>query len=206
MIYLGLCETTGIMAQPWADAGYRCICVDINNEPGERDGIEYVRADLLDYIPPNGDYAFAAAFPPCTHLSGSGARWWKSKGFSALADAAALFARAEMLCEWTNAPYILENPVGRMSAVHKPDYYFNPCDYGGYLNPPGDEYTKKTCLWTGGGFAMPPKKTVEPTLGSMMHLMAPSFDRAAKRSMTPGGFARAAFESNNQTNQKGRQQ
>ena len=24
---------------------------------------------------------------------------------------------------------------------------FDPCDYGGYLDPIGDEYTKRTCLW-----------------------------------------------------------
>ena len=196
MIYLGLCETTGIMARPWAEAGYRCICVDTQNEPGVRDGIEYVNADLMKYMPPNGEYAFAAAFPPCTHLSGSGARWWKSKGFAALAEAATVFARAEMICEWTNAPYMLENPVGRMSSVHKPDHYFNPCDFGGYLTPPADAYTKKTCLWTGGGFVMPPKKPVAPTLGSLMHSLPPSDDRADKRSVTPEGFARAVFESN----------
>lgn len=205
MIYLGLCEKTGVMARPWADAGHRCICVDINAEPGTRDGIEFVRADLMDYMPPLGEYAFAAAFPPCTHVAGSGARWWKSKGFSALAEAATLFARAEMICQWTQAPYMLENPVGRLSAVHKPCHYFNPCDYGGYLDPPGDPYTKKTCLWTGGGFVMPPTKPVEPTAGSMMHLMPPSADRADKRSVTPAGFARAAFESNN-TQQQGTNQ
>jgi len=196
MIYLGLFEKSGVMARPWADAGFRCICVDWDCEPGTREGIEYVSADIRGYMPPMGEYAFAAAFSDCTHLAGSGARWWKSKGFGPLAEGIGLFAVAERLCKWTGAPYMLENPVGRLSAIQKPDYYFNPCDFGGYLDPPGDAYTKKTCLWTGGGFVMPEPKPVEPTEGSKMHLLPPSADRADLRSMTPEGFARAVFEAN----------
>jgi len=196
MTYLGLYEKTGVMAQPWADAGYRAICVDINASPGVRDGVEYVKADIAEYMPPVAAYSFVAAFPPCTHLAGSGARWWRSKGFSALAEAAALFARAEQICEWAGCPYMIENPVGRMSSVHKPDHIFNPCDYGGYLMPPGDAYTKKTCLWTGGGFVMPDAKPVDPTEGSRMHKLPPTADRAEKRSVTPGGFALAVYASN----------
>lgn len=196
MIYLGLYEESGVMARPWADAGYRCICVDLANEPGVRDGIEYVCADVMQWIPPRGEYAFVAAFPPCTHLAGSGARWWKGKGFAALAEGAALFARAEMLAEWAGYPYLLENPVGRLSAVHKPDYIFDPCDYGGYLDGGGDAYTKRTCLWTGGGFVMPEVRRVEPVEGSRMHRLPPSADRTKLRSVTPAGFARAVFLAN----------
>jgi hypothetical protein len=198
MTYLGLFEKTGVMAQPWADAGHRAICVDIDAEPGTRNGVEYVRADIMEYIPPIEQYTFAAAFPPCTHLAGSGARWWKGKGFAALADAAALFARAEYLCKWAGCPYFIENPVGRMSQVHKPDHIFNPCDYGGYMNPPGDAYTKKTCLWVGGGFKMPSPMPVDPAEGSRMHKLPPTKDRADKRSVTPMGFAIAAYTSNSQ--------
>ena len=196
MAYLGLYEESGVMAQPWADAGPKCICVDINNNPRIEGNIEYVQADIMEYMPPLLDYVFVAAFPPCTHLAGSGARWFKSKGFAALAEGAELFARAEMIAEWAKAPYMLENPVGRMSAVHKPDHIFDPCDYGGYLTPPGDAYTKRTCLWTGNGFVMPDHKRVEPTEGSKMHKLPPSEDRARLRSVTPKGFAQAVFEAN----------
>jgi hypothetical protein len=196
LIYLGLYEKSGIMARPWAEAGYRCICVDIDGTPGIRDGVEYVRADIRDYTPPNGVYSFVAAFPPCTHLAGSGARWWKSKGFASLAEAAVLFSKAEQICEWAGCPYFIENPVGRMSSVHKPDHIFNPCDYGGYLDPIGDQYTKKTCLWVGGGFTMPDPKPVDPVEGSKMHLLPPSENRADLRSVTPEGFARAVFAAN----------
>jgi len=51
-------------------------------------------------------------------------------------------------------------------------------------------------LWTGGGFVMPPKRRVEPTMGSRIHLMPPSPDRGHLRSVTPMGFAQAVYEVN----------
>lgn len=195
--YIGLCEKTGIMARPWARAGFHAVCVDINAEPGVRDGVEFVRSDIMDWVPPVGVVpSFLAAFPPCTHLAVSGARWFRSKGFAALAEAATLFARCQWFGEWAGCPYLIENPVGRMSSVHRPDHIFNPCDFGGYLDPPGDGYTKKTCLWTGGGFVMPVPRPVEAVEGSRMARLPPSADRADLRSVTPGGFAEAVFLAN----------
>lgn len=93
---------------------------------------------------------------------------------------------------------MIENPVGRLStAWRKPDHTFNPCDFGGYLEPAGDAYTKRTCLWTGGGFVMPEPRPVAPTAGSMMHTRyAPGPERANLRAATPMGFARAVFLAN----------
>jgi len=196
MIYLGLCEKTGVMAKPWADAGYRCICVDVEANPGKRDGIEFVRADIMDWWPPLGEYAFVATFPPCTHLAGSGARWWKSKGFGPLAEGLKLVVRCEQIAQWCGCPWFIENPVGRLSSIHKPDHIFDPCDYGGYLDPPDDAYTKRTCLWVGGGFVMPEKRRVEAVEGSKMHRIPPGPDRADLRSVTPKGFAEAVFRAN----------
>lgn len=146
-IVLSLCDRTTNMVKPWLDAGYECWCVDTRHEPGEtRDGnLVLVGADVLDWIPPRRDYAIAFAFPPCTHLASSGARWFASKGLSALASAVQLVDRCRRICEWTGAPWMLENPVGTLSTYwRKPDHLFDPCDYG-------DPWTKKTCLWTGGG-------------------------------------------------------
>jgi hypothetical protein len=39
-------------------------------------------------------------------------------------------------------------------------------------------------------------RPVEAVEGSKMHRLPPSPDRAALRSVTPGGFARAFFEAN----------
>ena len=59
-----------------------------------------------------------------------------------------------------------------------------------------EAYTKKTCLWTGNGFVMPPARRVEPSGPSPIHMMPPSPERGDLRSMTPEGFALAVFEAN----------
>ena len=187
------------MAGPWVRAGHTAICVDINCEPGVRDGVEFIQADIMEWEPPHQDYVFCAAFPPCTDLAVSGARWFKSKGWRRAADAVALVARAADLAESVGCPYLIENPVSRLSSFHKPDHMFNPCDFGGYLEAPGDAYTKKTCLWTGGGFTMPEQRRVEPTEGSKMHLLPPGPERADLRSVTPRGFAEAVYLTNGAT-------
>jgi hypothetical protein len=127
----------------------------------------------------------------------SGARWFQDKGLGSLIQALQLFDAAVRLAEWTGAPYLIENPVSTVSTYwRKPDYTFDPCDYGGYLDPPGDAYTKKTCLWTGNGFVMPGSKRVAPFEGSKMHRLPPSEYRAMLRSATSLGFAEAVFEVN----------
>lgn len=192
-IVISCFDESTVMVQPWAEAGYDCYCVDIQHEPGvhrDENGIARVGADLRDWLPPRGDIAFAAFFPPCTDVAVSGARWFKDKGIGALVDALELFNVSVRLAEWSGAPYLIENPVSTVSSYwRKPDHTFDPCDYG-------DPYTKKTCLWVGGGFVMPPKRRVEPVLGSKMHLLPPSEERARLRSETPRGFAEAVFKAN----------
>jgi len=151
---LFLFNVTDTMAQPWADAGITCWCVDLQHPKGERreGNIIRVGADVLRYTPPMRRYVFGFAFPPCTDLAVSGARWFAGKGLYALADAITLFARAAEVMEALDAPYGIENPVSTISSYwRKPDYSFDPCDYAGYPGGEGDTYTKKTCLWTGGG-------------------------------------------------------
>lgn len=50
---------------------------------------------------------------------------------------------------------MIENPVSSI-ATHwrKPNAAFHPWQYTGFCQD--DNYTKKTCLWTGNGFVMPP--------------------------------------------------
>jgi len=198
MKVLSLCDKTGNMLKPWAEAGYDCIAVDIQHEgETDRDDITYVEADVKSYLPPLAEYAAVFAFPPCTNLAVSGARWFKDKGLPGLIEGLEIVDACRRICEWSGAPYLIENPVSTLSTYwRKPDYKFDPCDFGGYLDPPGDRYTKKTCLWTGGGFVMPAVCRVEPTEGSKMHLMPPSADRANLRSETPRGFAEAVFTYN----------
>lgn len=193
MIVVSLFDYTTNMVQPWADAGYDCVCVDLQHTHTHTLGkITKVSADIMEYLPPRQEIAFMAAFPPCTHLAVSGSRWFKGKGLYALADSVRLFAKAAQLCEWAECPYMIENPVSTISTYwRKPDYSFDPWEYGA-------DYTKRTCLWTGGGFVMPSAAvTNKPEVcKSKMHLIPPGDDRANLRSETPVGFAEAVFHAN----------
>ncbi len=195
---LSLCDLTCNMVVPWADAGFECLCVDIQHDGVRREGnITYIGADLLTWLPPPKPYAIVFAFPPCTNVAVSGARWFREKGLGGLSEAVDLLEACRRICAWSESPWMIENPASTFSSYwRKPDQTFDPCDYGGWLSPAGDAYTKKTCLWTGNGFVMPQRKPIEPVEGSRMHLMPPSADRANKRSETPKGFAIAAFEAN----------
>jgi hypothetical protein len=199
---LSLCDRTGNAVRPWAAAGYRCLIVDIQHEPGERElepNIVAIGANVLRWVPPTTtDIDFVFAFPPCTDMAVSGARWFAGKGLDALADALHIVAACARIAEASGARYIIENPRSTLATYwRKPDYEFDPYEYAGYLVQPDCEaYTKRTCLWTGGGFVMPQKRPVQPTLGSIMHRMPPAADRADWRSVTPKGFAQAIFDAN----------
>ena len=198
-IVISCFDLTGNMVRPWARAGYTCYCVDLQHQQGQtQDGnVIYVGADMRDWLPPFLPIDFAAFFPPCTDVSVSGARWFKDKGLAALYRSIRLFYASIRLAEWTGAPYLIENPVSVIATYwRKPDFTFDPCDYAGYAGGEADLYTKKTCLWVGGGFKMPPPKRLPPVLGSKMHRLPPSSDRANLRSVTPTGFAQAVFEAN----------
>lgn len=192
---LSYCDLTGNMVRPWAEVGYECICYDTQHkqrsDKTERVGagvIIYRWADVRSLEEAEGVAAFA--FPPCTDLTVSGNQDWPRKGLRRLIDSLEVVEACRRLCVASRGLWALENPVGRLSTCwRKPDHYFDPCDYG-------DPWTKKTCLWVGGGFVMPPKNRVEPTEGSKMHLMPKTDDRANERAETPMGFARAVFRAN----------
>lgn len=206
-IVLSLCDYTTTFVQPWVEAGYEAICVDVQHE-GESLGIprrygwDLTNDETLERLTPAAlgrDIAFVAAFPPCTDLAVSGARWFKSKGLRALVDALDLVERCHRIAEASGAPWFIENPVSTISTYwRKPDHIFDPYEYGGYEGGEGDGYTKRTCLWTGGGFVMPDPKPIEldPDTHDRIHKAAPGPERANFRSATPRGFARAVFEAN----------
>ena len=198
---LSLCDRTGNMVRPWAEAGYPCIIVDIQHPPGESEFAENVTAvgaDIREYLPPIKEYMACFSSPPCTHLAVSGARWFKEKGLAGLIEGLQLVEACRRICEWTGAPWMLENPVSTLSSYwRKPDFSFHPWEYAGYLESTNDRYTKKTCLWTGCGFRMPPLLPDPPATAKeaeKIWRMAPSDDRADMRSETPMGFAYAVYQ------------
>lgn len=201
---ISLCDLSGNMVLPWAQAGYDCWCFDVQHQirvPRHEGNIHFVWGDARTVRRPPGDIVAAFAFPPCTDVSGSGARDFEKKGGQRLRDALEIFEACRQVCEWSGAPYCIENPVGVLSSIPhigKPDHYFHPWHYTAF--EPADHYTKKTCLWTGNGFAMP-LKALEPSLADIepddrIHKATPSAERGDIRSVTPMGFARAVFQSN----------
>ena len=198
-----LCGKTGNMLRPWAEAGWHCLSLDtqhsIRSDHAERVGegiITYRWADVRSLTPsdlPEPGAIFA--FPPCTHLAGSGARDWGMKAVRMFIDALEIVDACWQICRWFErdaVPWMLEQPVGRLSQVlGPPSHRFQPWQYG-------DNWTKQTCLWSGGGFVMPEPilrdrpDDVEETIWRM----PPGVDRANKRSETPMGFARAVHEAN----------
>ena len=154
---------------------------------------------------------------PCTDLAVSGATHFKAKrerdpDFQRKAVQRAL--DAVQFAKDLGAEYCIENPVSMLSTLwRKPDYTFHPYEYGGYLNAdeaehplypdhiaPRDAYSKKTCLWTSGGFIMPEKKPVacESFGNSRQHSRLGGKSEKTKtiRSLTPRGFAKAVYEAN----------
>ncbi|WP_027710321.1 hypothetical protein [Zooshikella ganghwensis] len=201
-VMLSLFDFTGEMVKPWLEAGYECWIIDVQHKPGinRKNNLVKVGADIrFGWLPPAeiiDQIKFIAAFPPCDHLAVSGARWFKGKGLRSLGLSIDLFATATEICEWSGAPYLIENPVSTISTYwRKPDYTFHPWQYCGY--EPNDEYTKKTCLWTGGGFVMPePYHPNKVNPDDRIHKCSPSADRKNIRSITPFGFAKAVYLAN----------
>lgn len=217
-IVWSLFDGSGIMGLPWAEAGHHVFCFNADSaNHGEyqikmrHKNLHYVNvwidADFMKKVAslPLPDIIFA--FPDCTTVAGSGGKHIRSVGdiIQAVDNAKRVQAIGEML----GTPWMVENPVGKMSTLwRKPDFYFDPYEYGGYLTgneecfhpkmPRRDGYTKKTCIWAGNGFAMPVRKPV-PHIGKFWgwaYLGGKSSRTKQLRSLTPRGFSRAVFIEN----------
>lgn len=209
-IIICLCDITGVMAQPWIEEGYEAILVDPQHPEGVHvDGPVTRVGHIIDHpatwevlrrAVATGRVVFVMGFPPCTDLAVSGARWFETKR---KADPAFQFKamhvvwQCQIIGEMSGAPWAVENPVSQISSLwRKPDDTFNPVDFTGHCA--NDNYTKKTCLWTGGNFIMPAafRDDTLPPPDDRIHKCAPGPERANIRSATPLGFAIAVFNAN----------
>jgi hypothetical protein len=170
------CEFSGAVRDAFIGQGVDAWSCDLL--PSDA-GAPHIQADVTMVF----DWGWDAmiAFPPCTDLSVSGARWWAEKG-DARRDAAVGFVRAL----W-GAPIprvAIENPIGRLSTLwRKPDQVVQPWMYG-------HGETKATCLWLRG---LPPLMVgvVDTGRHPRVHLEAPGPDRWKRRSETYAGIAEA---------------
>jgi hypothetical protein len=139
------------------------------------------------------DWDMIIAFPPCTHLASSGARWFKDKIADGRQQQGVDFFMlfANHLCQRVS----IENPVGVMSSKwRKPDQIIQPYHFG-------HPESKSTCLWLRGLPKLKPTKVIEkPKTGwenctpSGQNKLGPSADRAKLRSKTYSGIAKAMAE------------
>lgn len=206
-VVISLCDITGNFTKPWTDAGYDAVLVDpqhgMNTSDGQVTKLALTVEEALPHLAAlvtTGRVAFVAGWPPCTHLAGSGARWWESKRAAdpmVQAKAVAVAEQCRTFGQASGAPWLVENPSGALSQVFgKPDHTFHPWWFTAL--EPADNYTKLTCLWTGNGFRMPPRH-FDLSLGepdNRIHFAPPGRERANFRSATPMGFARAVFAAN----------
>lgn len=178
------CEFSGIVRDAFRALGHDAWSCDLL--PTESDPKFHVQQDLFSSLGEwtmDDNWDLMIAFPPCTHLAVSGARWFETKQveqrkaiwfFKALADAP--------------IPRIaIENPVGIMSTHYrKPDQIIQPWQFG-------HGETKKTCLWLKNLPKLQPTNLVSGREGRVWK-EPPSPDRWKNRSRTYTGIAQAMAE------------
>jgi len=136
------------------------------------------------------------AFPPCTDLASSGAKWFAKKQADGSQQAAHDFF---MLFANHPCPSIaIENPVGIMSSKwRKPDQIIQPWMFG-------HPESKSTCLWLKGLPLLQPTNVLQPAAWQAngkprwdnqtptgQNKLGPSDSRALLRSRTYPGIAQA---------------
>ena len=143
------CEESAVVREAFKAKGHDAWSCDIL--PTAIPGNHY-QCDIGDVL--NMDWGMIIAFPPCTHLCVSGARWFPEKIKDGRQqqgiDFFMLFANAN--CD----KIAIENPIGIMSSKYKkPTQIIQPFYFG-------DTERKTTCLWLKNLPKLKPTNIVEP--------------------------------------------
>lgn len=232
-IIISLYEYTGTMLEPWAKDGYTCYAYDLQHDEGADEIVRYEGEGSITFRHANLHSAgtlyrmvkhhkkhkvdMVFGFPVCTDLAVSGAAHFERKRkvnpFFQLTAAHHAKAVSDFAEAVGAAAYMIENPVSTLATLwRKPDHYFHPWQFGGYLDYKSakhpvwpeyiadwDIYNKKTCLWVGGIFTMPKICAMDTPEGySTQHkkLGGKSMKTKNIRSATPRGFAAAVHYAN----------
>jgi hypothetical protein len=195
MKILVACEFSGVVRDAFINRGHDAWSCDIL--PTDIRPERHITGDVLEVIDDGWDMLLA--FPPCTHLSGSGCRWatdhWVKKKshpdgrywHDGSKKREQRKAGAAFFMAMINAPITkiaVENPIGIMSTQYrKPDQIIQPWQFG-------HGETKATCLWLKGLPLLVPTDIVEGR-EQRIWKMAPSETRARERSKTYQGIANA---------------
>lgn len=169
------CEYSGAVRDAFTALGFDATSCDLL--PSETLGKHY-QGDVFDII--SDGWTAMIAFPPCTHLCVSGARWFKDKQ----AEQAEALQFVRRLMDADIRHIAIENPIGVISTqIRKPDQIVQPWMFG-------HGETKATCLWLKNLPKLVPTDVVEGR-EARVHRMAPGPDRARERSRTYAGIAAA---------------
>ena len=155
---------------------YSCDIVECSGNHPER----HLQQDVVPLLTDNWDMIIA--FPPCTDLAVSGARWFKQKQKDGRQKKSIEFFMGFVNCECQKIA--IENPIGIMSTIwRKPDQIIQPWQFG-------HGETKATCLWLKGLPKLIPTNIVDGR-EQRIWKMPPSKDRQKLRSKTYKGIAEA---------------
>ena len=180
MKVLVACEESQTVCLAFRQRGHEAFSCDIQPCSGGHPEF-HIQDDVFQRIY-DKRWDIILAFPPCTHLASSGARWFHEKRKDGRQQQAIEFFLkfTQLECE----KVAIENPVGIMSRLYrKPDQYIHPWQFG-------HGETKKTCLWLKGLPALCPTNIV-PGRENRIYKMPPSKDRSKLRSKTFQGIADA---------------
>jgi site-specific DNA-cytosine methylase len=179
MRVLVACEFSGVVRRAFRARGADAWPCDL--DPAEDGSPYHYRMDVTPLLDSGWDLLIA--HPPCTHLSVSGARWFKHK----LPEQAAALAFVQTLLDARVPRIALENPISIISSrIRRPDQIIQPWMFG-------HGEVKATCLWLKGLPALVPTNIV-PGRTARVHRMPPSPTRARERSRTYDGIAAAMAE------------
>lgn len=178
MKILVACEESQVVTTEFRKLGFEAYSCDIIECSGGHPEW-HIQDDVTNVL--DKDWDCVIAFPPCTHLSSSGARYWAEKRKDGRQQEAVNFF---LQFVGVSKYWAIENPIGFMSTVfRKPDQIIQPWQFG-------HGETKSTCLWLGNLPKLAPTNIVEGR-EQRIWKMPPSKDRAKLRSKTYSGIAKA---------------
>lgn len=183
MKILAACEESQEVTRALRSLGHEAFSCDLMATSGTNPEW-HLQGDVREYLPEPWDMVLA--FPPCTDLAVSGARWFPEKRANGTQQAAIEFF--ELFTRLDHVERVaIENPIGIMSRLYRrPDQIIQPWQYG-------HGETKATCLWLKNLPQLKPTCIVEGREGRIWKL-PPSPERARLRSKTYPGIAAAMAE------------
>jgi hypothetical protein len=184
MRVLVACEFSGVTREAFRARGHEAWSCDLL--PALDGSPFHIQSDAL-WEAENQDFDLMIAYPPCTFLTVSGARWWKDRKQEQ--HEAAQFAY--MLMSAPVPRICVENPIGYLSTyIRKPEQIIQPWQFG-------HGETKATCLWLNNLPLLKPTNIVEGR-EPRIHFESPGvkngLTRQQRRSITLHGIAEAMAE------------